>query len=393
MGDSRRDLRWILRSMLTAAVLLATAGLAGGADKTIIVVIDGLRATEGMDDPDYRFIPRIGNDLAPLGAVGRACDNRGLTVTIPGHVSIASGRYQLLPNDGTVRSSFPHLWEYYRDALGVPSSQTLVVATKSKLACLSYSYHADYGPPDSATTFAGFARDASAISTLLYEMSVHRPRVSFVNLGDVDAAGHSGDWTQYTSKIRIADSLIYYLWGRVQLSPDYKDRTALIITSDHGRHSDEYGGWDAHGDGCPGCRRIPLVCLGPDFAPGTVSWVRCEQIDICRTLGAILHVPTPLAGGRILTELLNSTSGVALPPMQEPETAPIRVDDGRLVLKPPDRGGPWRFRLVDVTGRILADDDVSQESTTFWTPPSSGVLFYLLQGSDRRMNGKVAFVR
>ncbi len=217
---------------------------ADGADKTIIIVIDGLRTTEGMDDPAYRFIPRMGNDLAPIGAVARACDNMGTTNTVPGHVSIGSGRYQQLPNDGTVRSSYPHLWEYFRDATGASSDQALVVATKSKLACLSYSSQGGYGPADSATTFAGFARDASAVSQLVYEMAVYHPRVSLINLGDVDAAGHAGDWAQYTSKIRIADSLVYYLWSRVQLYPEYKDRTAFIVTGDHGRHSDGYGSWD-----------------------------------------------------------------------------------------------------------------------------------------------------
>ncbi len=68
-----------------------------------------------------------------------------------------------------------------------------------------------------------------------------------------------------------------------------------------------------HGDDCPGCRRIDLVCIGPDFTPGAVSWIPCEQDDICRTLGAILHVPTPLAGGRVLAELLSSTTDVASP--------------------------------------------------------------------------------
>jgi hypothetical protein len=376
-----------------ALALLATpASPARAADRAIIVVIDGLRATEGMDDPDYRFIPRIGRDLAPLGSVARACDNWGETITVPGHIAVASGRYQYVPADGSVRSTFPYLWEYFREATGAPGSQTVVIATKAKLACLSYSYYPGYGPADSATTIAGLARDASAISQLLYEMAVHHPRVSLINLGDVDAAAHSGDWAQYTSKIRIADSLVYDLWSRVQLFPDYKDHTAFIITGDHGRHSDGYGGWDAHGDGCPGCRRIPLVCVGPEFASGGVSWTACQQIDICRTLGAVLHIPVPYAGGRVLNELLSTSAGISQS-QNEPGPALPRVVDGRIVLRSPEQGGPWALRLFDVTGRLQADLVVPPGSSTNWSPPMSGILFYTLEGRDGGTHGKLVVVR
>ncbi len=75
---------------LALALLLALPVRA--ADCVVIVVLDGLRSTEGFGDPEARFIPRMAHELAPQGALALACDNNGWTITVSGHATIAAGR-------------------------------------------------------------------------------------------------------------------------------------------------------------------------------------------------------------------------------------------------------------------------------------------------------------
>jgi hypothetical protein len=219
---------------------------------------------------------------------------------------------------------------------------------------------------------------------------VHSPKVALINLGDVDAAGHGGSWNAYTRTIEYADSLVYYLWTRVQQFPEYRDRTAFIVTSDHGRHYDAYGDWRNHGDTCPGCRRIPLIAVGPDFKVGTTSWTPCQQVDICKTVGYLLGFPTPKAGGRILNEILQVPAGVVefLPPRNRS----VIVRDGAVqILNAWDTMGT--IGLFDLTGRLLYGAEMHPGGSISWQPPAAGVMFYRFRSGENSEKGKLTFIR
>lgn len=346
------------------------------ADRAVIVVLDGMRSTEGFDDPTFQYIPRMGFDLAPQGALARNCSNMGVTRTIPGHCAIGSGQYQDLPNDGSVRSSFPFLWEYYRDQTGAPELNTVIVTTKSKINSLSYSTAAGYGPGDSARVIGPTWDDVATANQFLLDMMLNRPRVALLNMGTIDMAAHAGIWADYTRAIHTADSLVALIWNRIESDPVYAGHTDLIVTGDHGRHADEYGSWTDHGDGCPGCRRIPLLCLGPDFKDGFVSWTFCQQIDICRTVGQLIGVSTPLAGGRILTELIQSPADVADACTARSFLTVTAVD--RTVRARLDLGAaaPARLGIFDLAGRRITSHDLTPGEEWRWAPLSGRVFFY-----------------
>ena len=88
-------------------------------------------------------------------------------------------------------------------------------------------------------------------------------------------------------------------------SPHYKDKTALFITNDHGRHlNDVQDGFISHGDDCSGCRKISLLAIGPDFKKGKVVNAVHSQIDIPVTVGEIMGFSATNAKGEILSGLL-----------------------------------------------------------------------------------------
>jgi hypothetical protein len=103
--------------------------------------------------------------------------------------------------------------------------------------------------------------------------------------------------------IQGVDSIIYNLWLKIQSDPFYKDRTALLITTDHGRHSDNAGGFKDHGGICYGDKNLFLLAIGPDFKVDTIVQKRVELIDIAPTIGYLLNFDTTFARGRILREM------------------------------------------------------------------------------------------
>ena len=94
------------------------------------------------------------------------------------------------------------------------------------------------------------------------------------------------------------------LWAWIQSNPDFKDRTSLFITNDHGRHAEGHlTGYVGHGDDCPSCHHIQLLALGPDFKKGAVIDTHRGQIDLAATVAEILGVKLPAGKGTVLTAL------------------------------------------------------------------------------------------
>lgn len=363
----------LLRLLIIAIVCMAPP--AHAADRVVIVMLDGLRASEGFDDPEFRYIPHMAFDLAPQGSLARMCSNNGATITIPGHAAVASGRYQSLPDDGSVRSIFPLLWEEYRHQTGAAETATTIFATKGKMHALSYSTWPGYGPADSARVVGPTWDDTATTSAFLQEMVTTRPVISFLNFGSIDMAAHAGYWDDYIRRIEVADSCVAVIWQRIQSNPGYAGRTDLIVTGDHGRHTDDSGSWTGHGDGCPGCRRIPLLAVGPDFQDGLVSWTPCEQVDLCKTIAGALGISVPFAGGRVLTELLEPPAGVDDDGIRR-EALRVVVDGSHVRFRSGEPGSPLHLTIHDIQGRRLAETVCVPGQTWSWLSPSSGIFFY-----------------
>jgi phosphopentomutase len=112
-----------------------------------------------------------------------------------------------------------------------------------------------------------------------------------------DKEAHSGSWDGYIAALENADSLIYLLYNKIQSDSFYKDNTTLLITNDHGRHTDNFTN---HGCDCDGCEHIMLLAIGKDFEENKVNDDLNYQIDICKTVGYIMKFKTPFAKGNNL---------------------------------------------------------------------------------------------
>jgi hypothetical protein len=94
----------------------------------------------------------------------------------------------------------------------------------------------------------------------------HRPRVLFVGFGDTDIFQHLGRYDAFLEAAHSFDGFVAGLWRQLQSTPEYKDQTTLIISTDHGRGSGPRE-WRDHGAGNPGSDAIWIAVIGPDTPP------------------------------------------------------------------------------------------------------------------------------
>ncbi len=97
-------------------------------------------------------------------------------------------------------------------------------------------------------------------------LKTHRPRVLFVGYGDTDTWQHVGRYDALLEAAHSFDAFVADLWKQVQSIPEYKSRTTLIISTDHGRGSGPVE-WKDHGVEEKGSENIWIAVIGPDTPP------------------------------------------------------------------------------------------------------------------------------
>lgn len=399
----------LMALLLGSAWCCIQAAHAQEAENAVIVIIDGLRNDEGFEAESV-YLRHIWNDLRPLGAINTRFWNRGWTATTGGHTTILSGVRQILINNGgneqDIRSFDPLAFEYYRKYLSAPESACGVIVGKWG----NVGAVCDFGlEPSFGESFRGFQMRDSAAGTgdSVCSRLVHRamdslhPRLLLVNLGDVDHMGHQGTFANYVEAIRTADSIVYDLYKHIQAIPPYTDtfyrnRTLLIVTSDHGRDDDAHGGFNAHGKWDHGSRHVIFYAFGPGVAGGRrIDDFARDLIDIAPTVGAALGFPVPFAEGEVMTELFEQGRApmpVRLPGVpataqnlsdnsgfsRDPDVARDRSGSLHVVWSD-NTSGSWQVRYIRST-----DDGMSWSAprAMFDYPATESVMWYARVAAD-----------
>ncbi|MDF2381547.1 hypothetical protein JMG10_08745 [Nostoc ellipsosporum NOK] len=94
----------------------------------------------------------------------------------------------------------------------------------------------------------------------------HRPRVMFIGLGESDEYAHAGRYDLYLQQAAKADQMLSDLWYWLQTTPDYKNNTTLLITTDHGR-GNKTSTWSKHDLITKGSSQTWLAMIGPGISP------------------------------------------------------------------------------------------------------------------------------
>lgn len=117
-----------------------------------------------------------------------------------------------------------------------------------------------------------------------------RPRVLFISLDETDEHGHGGRYDEYLKSAHRTDEMIGKLWNWIQSDEQYKNKTTLLITTDHGRGHAGKKGWKGHGRLITGSSQMWFAVIGPDTPP--LGEMKNEgqyfQKQVAKTIGAFL---------------------------------------------------------------------------------------------------------
>lgn len=399
---------WLMRFLAfsIAALTLAGAGIVQAYEtrKVVVVIIDGVRYTEGFGDTAHTYVPRMW-ELAQEGAIIEPFLNDGYTYTSRAIPAIWCGSWTEMyqfsdPDCGGDQNSYsrsPTVFEYFRKQQLQPEEQCIYVL--KDVGCpWKASFDPDYGPEYWPMYHSEGSTDLAVWSQARVVLDTYEPTFMMLYLAEVDNAGHSGNWAYYTSAIATADRIVGELWEYLQAHPAYAGRTTLLVTNDHGRHTFD---WTGHGCSCAGCRTIQLLALGPDIVPGLVSNLPRTLRDITPTVGELLGFVAEDATGAPLVEILASQVGTDAIVVEIPEAASLRAEGPPL--------GPCRTFLLGVpcpgfaalTIRNLAGRTVARPFEGWlpagahvirWEPGSAGIYLATVDLGPTRVSTPVVHI-
>ena len=101
-------------------------------------------------------------------------------------------------------------------------------------------------------------------------LKTYHPRVLYIAFDETDDFAHAGLYDQYLKSAHAEDAMIADLWKIIQENPDYRDKTTLLITCDHGRGDQIKEQWTDHGEKIADAGQIWIAVIGPDTKPSGI---------------------------------------------------------------------------------------------------------------------------
>jgi len=98
-------------------------------------------------------------------------------------------------------------------------------------------------------------------------LKTYKPKVLYVAFGETDDYAHEGEYDQYLKSAHAEDAMIANLWNILQSMPQYKNKTTLIVTCDHGRGNKIKEQWRDHGQKVEDAGQIWIAAIEPDTKP------------------------------------------------------------------------------------------------------------------------------
>jgi hypothetical protein len=218
-----------------------------------------------------------------LGSAVRLTNNHWFSY--PGYSEILVGRAHddVINSNDPVRNRFPTVLEGVQRQLNLPRES---VATFASWGVFNQIVEHREGattvnagpeeplPADEASrTLALIEREAVPgwsnmrfdIFTFRFAMmhlARHRPRVVYLALGETDDWAHDGRYDRVLDAYARSDRYLEQLWTWLQQDPDYRGRTHLILTTDHGRGRTP-ADWRDHGAKIAGADAVWIAFVSP----------------------------------------------------------------------------------------------------------------------------------
>jgi hypothetical protein len=339
----------VRRGFLAAAVVVAGLSLRAAtqspAPNVVLVTIDGLRWQEVFGGADEAYFKRSGNGVidpvsasyagptaearrsrllpfvwnvmakqgqifgdASLGSVSRVTN--GLWFSYPGYNELFSGAADAridsndkVPNpnvtvfewlnrragfEGRVRAF--GAWDVLPFIVNSGRSRVPVGSGFTPVPAPGTARERDIN--QLATDLPAYWRygtfDAPIVYAALEALKEQKPRVVYLMLGEGDEWAHEGRYDLYLDATVRADRFLERIWTTLQSMPEYRGRTTMIVTTDHGRGATPKD-WSDHGRDVPAAERTWIAAMGPSVPPlGVRRNVTVTASQVAATLAAVV---------------------------------------------------------------------------------------------------------
>jgi Metalloenzyme superfamily len=247
-----------------------------------------------------------------------------LWFSYPGYAEILTGEAhdKEIDSNDKRRNPFPTVLEFFKRKLSLETQQVASFASWD-----TFDWIVEH-QPGTVTSNAGFEEDATvgpelqALNRIQSEtlpswadarydaytwrfamayLKKVKPRVLYIALDETDDWAHAGNYERVLDTLNRFDGYLSELWSFVQTESGYRDRTALVITADHGR-GDTTKDWSGHGSKVPDAEHIWMAFVGPQWSLRG-EWQNAEPIyqnqvaaTLARALGLDYAEQAPNAG-------------------------------------------------------------------------------------------------
>lgn len=157
-------------------------------------------------------------------------------------------------------------WDAFNDILNEKRSDLTVNSGYERCNNLSSNNRMQvlnelqYQLPD---IFHGVRLDGVTFQMGFEYLKTKRPRVLYLAFDETDDFAHGGRYEDYLNSARYTDQFLATLWEWIQSQPEYKNKTTLLITCDHGRGEGPTE-WRDHGTKAKGSDQTWFAVMGPD---------------------------------------------------------------------------------------------------------------------------------
>ena len=104
--------------------------------------------------------------------------------------------------------------------------------------------------------------DSFTFQLAMKYLEAERPRVFYLALDETDDWAHDGRYDRTLEALSRTDGYLKELWTWLQAQPDYRGRTHLLITTDHGR-GNSASDWRNHGEKIAGAEHVWMAFVSP----------------------------------------------------------------------------------------------------------------------------------
>lgn len=134
--------------------------------------------------------------------------------------------------------------------------------------------------------------DAFTFNYAFEYLRKNKPRVLYIAFDETDDFAHGGKYDLYLRSAHYTDMFLRTIWDWCQSDAQYKGKTTIIITTDHGRGSSGKDEWRHHGSETKNSDEIWIAVMGPD-TPAMGEMKEGQQVyqsQIAKTLSSLLGI-------------------------------------------------------------------------------------------------------